>query len=264
MKLRVFSKEFAKLLPKYRVTKYPIVLCHGLLGFDELRVGDLKYSYWNGVKEVLEQHGARVLSDSVPPAASIERRAEVLAAMIKSEKKGYEKVNLVAHSMGGLDGRYLISKLANRGFEVQSLTTIATPHHGSPVADVLLRFSRRLPVSLGAFAQLSTRYMTEVFNKQVQNREDVAYFSYGAEFSPSWASPLRIPWGIINKAEGANDGLVSVKSAMWGKYEGTIFNCDHLDVINLSSYKLASLRNHDFNPAAMYLHVMDDLASQGF
>ncbi|KAF9896732.1 hypothetical protein BX616_006861 [Lobosporangium transversale] len=44
-------------------------------------------------------------------------------------------INFVAHSMGGLDCRYLISHIHNKNYTVQSLTTLSTPHRGSPVMD---------------------------------------------------------------------------------------------------------------------------------
>ena len=70
------------------------------------------------------------------------------------------------------------------------------------------------------------------FNKVVLDDRDVKYFSFGASFTPSWGSVFRASHNIIAEKEGENDGLVSVSSAMWGEYKGTLQNVNHLDIIN--------------------------------
>src|SRR5207247_792188 len=45
-----------------------------------------------------------------------------------------EPVHLIGHSLGGLDSRYLISCLGMAP-RVLTLTTVGTPHRGSPFAD---------------------------------------------------------------------------------------------------------------------------------
>lgn len=70
------------------------------------------------------------------------------------------------------------------------------------------------------------------FNSFVTDCPDVRYYSFGASFTPTWGSVFRASHGIIAAKEGANDGLVSVSSAVWGEYKGTIRNVNHLDIIN--------------------------------
>ena len=70
------------------------------------------------------------------------------------------------------------------------------------------------------------------FNDLVPDRSDIRYFSFGANFNPTWDSVFRTSHDIIVKEEGQNDGLVSTSSAMWGEYKGTIQNVNHLDIIN--------------------------------
>ena len=70
------------------------------------------------------------------------------------------------------------------------------------------------------------------FNDMVLNQPDVKYFSFGASFIPSWGSVFRSSHNIIQSIEGPNDGMVSVESAMWGEYKGTLRNVNHLDIIN--------------------------------
>ena len=72
----------------------------------------------------------------------------------------------------------------------------------------------------------------KLFNEKVPDLPGVRYFSYGASYNPTWGSVFRTSHSIIQKAEGENDGLVSVSSAMWGEYKGTIPDVNHLDIIN--------------------------------
>jgi triacylglycerol lipase len=70
------------------------------------------------------------------------------------------------------------------------------------------------------------------FNNYVLDRSDIRYFSFGASFNPAWSSVFRTSHDIIAKEEGPNDGLVSILSAAWGEYKGTLRNVNHLDIIN--------------------------------
>lgn len=116
--------------------RYPIVLMHGFNASPT--------SYWgfNGVAAQLRRDGHTVVETSVPPYDSVPVRARYLATQIDAtlRSSGARKVNLIAHSMGGLDARYLISTLGY-GDRVASLTTISTPHGGSAIADVALRLT---------------------------------------------------------------------------------------------------------------------------
>jgi triacylglycerol lipase len=184
-----------------------------------------------------------VIIASVPPSSSIEERAAKLSKDIE-EKAGGKSVNIIAHSMGGLDARYMISRLQPDNVKVLSLTTIASPHRGSYFADYLLEeigpnvlpkiynFLNAHGVSTGAFSQLTQKYMQEEFNPKTPDADGTRYFSYGATFDPGLLSPFRHSHGIVQKNEGPNDGLVSTQSAQWGTYKGTLINVSHLDLIN--------------------------------
>jgi triacylglycerol lipase len=76
----------------------------------------------------------------------------------------------------------------------------------------------------------------KAFNDLVRDRDDIRYYSFGASFKPTWGSVFRASHDIIEETEGENDGLVSVKSAMWGEYKGTLQNVNHLDIINWVSF----------------------------
>ncbi|GAB0143136.1 hypothetical protein EsHS_00003663 [Epichloe bromicola] len=267
--------------------KYPIVLAHGLLGFSELRLPGLPtIHYWHGIKEALTAQGARVMTTSVPPSGSIGDRAAKLADEIAAQHAG--PVNIIAHSMGGLDARYMISKMAAQTqraagrIQVASLTTVSTPHRGSPFADYVLRSSsgimylprlysvlERAGLGTRAFAQLTTEYMTGTFNRDVVDDDKVRYFSYGAVMDPPpLLSPFRLPMSIVERSQGANDGLVSVESSRWGVYQGTLLGVNHLDLINWSNRVRWMVKRwmgvrRGFNAVAFYLGVADMLAKEG-
>jgi triacylglycerol esterase/lipase EstA (alpha/beta hydrolase family) len=117
--------------------KYPIVLCHGLFGFDKRgpeSIPFLQVHYWNRIQKYLEQLGCKVIIPKVAPAGGVKYRAHELNTFIKTNFPN-QKVHLIAHSMGGLDCRYLISHIKPKSFKILTLTTLSTPHRGSPFMD---------------------------------------------------------------------------------------------------------------------------------
>ncbi|CAO3584886.1 unnamed protein product [Absidia cylindrospora] len=120
-----------------KTPRAPIALCHGLYGFDKWGPDAfpfLQVRYWGGIEQALAKLGAKVIVTRVPPTGSIWERAQVLHTFMDTVLKD-QNVNLVAHSMGGLDCRYLLSHIQQRSYDPISLTTISTPHRGSPVMD---------------------------------------------------------------------------------------------------------------------------------
>ncbi|GAA5829805.1 hypothetical protein JCM11251_007885 [Rhodosporidiobolus azoricus] len=276
---------YSVLKDKYKAPRLPVVFCHGLFGFDYIGPQGLKplrVSYWIGVEEALQAMGAEVMIGRVPASASIEERATVLCQMIEERFAGRE-VNLIGHSMGGLDGRYLISRIQPKTFKVRSLTTISTPHRGSSFADYLLENilgAEKVPAFLAvmrglgvpgggkAFDDLTTTKMAR-FNEDTPDDPNVKYYSYGAEFVASWSNPFFIPYGIIAKREGPNDGLVSVQSAKWGQYMATLHNVNHLDLVGWTGkirYGMAQLWGVPirYRPISFYSAVAEHLAEEGF
>ncbi len=117
----------------YTQTKAPIVLVHGLLGFNSL-FG--VYDYWYGIPAELQSGGAKVYVPNVSSANSSELRGEQLIAYLDHLKAitGQSKFNLVGHSHGGPTIRYVASV---RPDLVASITSLGAPHTGSKVADGL-------------------------------------------------------------------------------------------------------------------------------
>src|SRR5947199_10191516 len=112
------------IIPKLRS---PIVLVHGLFGFDQLKLfGWPVCNYFAGIPKLFREAGNHVLTPSLSPCGSVEERASQLKAFLDREMPR-EPVHLIGHSLGGLDSRYMISCLGMAD-RVLSLTTLGTPH----------------------------------------------------------------------------------------------------------------------------------------
>lgn len=116
----------------YAKTQYPIVLVHGLFGFDDL----LWVDYFYKVPSKLDRNGADVFVATVSPANSTEVRGEQLLAYVQEviDISGADKVNLIGHSHGGPTVRYVASVAPEL---VASATSVAGVNWGSPVADLV-------------------------------------------------------------------------------------------------------------------------------
>ncbi len=186
---------------------YPIVLLHGMGGFGKLEVGPIEITYFKGVVEDLAKNGEAVYVTIAPPYATSEVRAQVIAKQIDTilARTGKAKVNLVGHSQGGLDARVIASPNGlGYGDRVASVTTIATPHRGSKVADAVLGLLKHLPKDVvddvtsavlkilqktayeletdpelrQQLVLLSEEHMTKVFNPKYVDDPNVVYKSY--------------------------------------------------------------------------------------
>jgi triacylglycerol lipase len=220
-------------------SRIPIVLAHGIARFDILRaivlsnlrlpeagVGD-RFHYFKGIKSHLEANGFEVHHSSVDFAGSVDLRAQQLSEQINQIINGRAstKVHIIAHSMGGLDARHMIVNIGGMADKVASLTTIGTPHLGTSFADFgitprgqLVISSLRPIINLEGFEDLTTT-ACESFNGRAKDKEasnSVVYRTYAsAEDRDLVFLPLQLSWFIINRNEGENDGLVSVKSQQW-------------------------------------------------
>ena len=225
-------------MPRLRA---PIVLVHGLFGFAQLRFGPwVLADYFHGIPPALGAAGNRAFVASLSPTNGIIKRATQLKQFIQAHSP-QEPVHVIAHSMGGLDTRHMISCLGMAG-RVLSLTTLGTPHRGSPFADWALSRIGKLvaPVfdTLGlpcrAFHDLTVAQCKE-FNEKTPDAPGVRYFSVAGRFHATWRNPswhLSAP--IVEKSEGASDGVVSIQSATWGE-SLDVWEGDHMNLINLPS-----------------------------
>lgn len=248
----------------------PIVLAHGLLGFSRFQLGEVTLaSYFNRIPECLRETGNVVFQSEVPATGSIADRAAALKAEIDGFVKN-EPVHIIAHSMGGLDARFMISRL-DMGDRVHSLTTIGTPHRGTAFADHgldvanrfgVVRLVRELGIPQEAFWDLKPERCAE-FNESTPDLDSVRYFSVsGARKREELLVLLRYSWDVIHAVEGDNDGLVSVESARWGEAH-RVWECDHLNMVGwISPWNRWTNCFFDFEGG--YAEILADLASCGF
>ena len=243
--------------------KYPVVLAHGVLGFDAIELAGARREYFRGIPERLRQRGAEVCVARVHPVASIASRAGELAQTVR--QLGSKRVNIIAHSMGGLDARYAIARLG-LAKKVASLTTVGTPHRGTPLADLgtnllgdrlgLKAVLDKLGIGTEAFYDLTTERMRG-FNQEVADARGVAYGFYEAAVQAklSQVSALLVPTLLfLNEQAGENDGLVPLASQRWGDSLGRI-DADHWAQIGWSTR---------FDAPEFYLSVLDELRGRGF
>jgi len=247
----------------------PIVLVHGLLGFGEVRLGGVTVSdYFPGISQQLRGAGNRVLVPSLSPTSGVADRAAELKRFIDRESPE-EPVHVIAHSMGGLDSRYMISRLGMAD-RVLTLTTLGTPHRGSSFADWgvgrLARLARPILQFFGlptqAFHDLTTARCRQ-FNEDVPNAANVRYFSVagrhdGNPLMPEWY----LSYSFVKKNEGDNDGVVSVASAQWGE-RMEVWEGDHLSLVNWLN-PFGRNRGWARDPAARYGPLLARLAGEGY
>tara|TARA_B100000029_G_scaffold135673_1_gene130154 strand:- start:988 stop:1722 length:735 start_codon:yes stop_codon:yes gene_type:complete len=227
-----------------------IVLAHGMLGVLQAVLNrDRIEHYFQGIPEWLRAAGNDVVITLVPGIGSIERRAEALKAGILAKANG--PVHVIGHSQGGLDARHMITHLGMAG-QVRSLTTIGTPHRGSPIAELGVTLSDRAGVlhilentamDTQAFHDLQPGNMA-LFNERTPNVDAVRYRSVTGAGNPKTMFPtLRLCHRYIQKREGQNDGLVSTASAAWGE-EVAEWPGDHANQIGLFCENHFDWRKH--------------------
>jgi len=260
-------------------TRYPLLLLHGA-GFRDYRF----LNYWGRIPSLLIKNGARVFYGRQQAWGTVEQNAEEVGVSLVEAlaESGAEKVNIIAHSKGGLDARYLISSLG-MGEHVASLTTISTPHHGSEMVHVLRRMSKqrydklcrlidrfyskigdRAPDVRQVAEQLSPEGLAR-FNTENPDVEGVYYQSYAAQMEgPASSGLLLAPNFLMNRVTGSNDGLVTVESAKWGNFRGTFKSKTRRGVSHADLVDLMHQDYEGFNMAEEYVAIVAELKEMGF
>lgn len=282
----------------YTQTKYPIVLIHGLFGFDN--IGPVEYFY--GIPSALRADGARVFVVQVSAANSTEVRGEQLLTQVRQilAATGAGKVNLMGHSHGGPTARYVASV---RPDLVASVTSIGGVNKGSAVADVLLGVAPAGSLqntalvsvtnglasiidflsggggntqnSLAAAQSLSTAGTLKFNAKHPQGVPTTAcgegaYSVNGvAYYSWSGAKPYSNVLDVVDPAlaltslafAGAkNDGLVSSCSSRLGRVIRDDYAFNHLDEVN----QTVGLTNiFETNPVTLFRQQANRLRNAG-
>lgn len=262
-------------------TKYPILMVHGVF------FRDFRYiNYWGRIPGELIQNGATIFYGNHQSAASVESCGRELTERIKQivEETGCEKVNVIAHSKGGLDCRYAISKCGADKY-VASLTTINTPHRGCEFADYLLS---KIPnkqkemvactynAALKKLGDPDPDFLEAVYdltaeacrkrNEEVPDMPGVFYQSVGSRLNVASGGrfPLNFTHHLVQHFDGANDGLVGEKSFPWGEeYQFLTVKgkrgISHGDMIDLNRENFEGFDVREF-----FVQLVQDLKHRGF
>lgn len=265
---------------KICATKYPILMVHGVF-FRDTKF----FNYWGRIPAELENNGAKIFYGNQPSAASVADCAAELSNRIADilAQTGAEKVNIIAHSKGGLDCRYAISKLGVADC-VASLTTVNTPHRGCLFADHLLtkipsdiqnRVANTYNRALKKFGEPNADFLAAVndltdshcqqLNSELGTPEGIYCQSVGSILSKATGGsfPLNLSYHLVKYFDGENDGLVSENSFQWG--ENYILlrptgqqGISHGDMIDLNRANIDGFDVRDF-----YVDLVSDLKSRG-
>jgi len=267
-------------------TRYPILLLHGA-GFRDSE----RFCYWGRIPKALKERGAVIYYGNQDARSSVEYNAAVVKANLERilDETGCEKVNIIAHSKGGLEARYMISSLGCAA-QVASLTTVATPHRGSETVDQLCRlpdsafkitafFADRFSLLLGDeepdFYTVGRAFGTEnmaAFNEQNPDAPGVYYQSYaGVMQGPSSDVIVSLPNLLVERIEGENDGLVTPSSAMWGNFRGIVRGAtgqgiSHADEVDMRRRNIPCVFGDETlsDIRQVYIGIVEELKQMGF
>lgn len=231
-------------------TKYPIILVHGIA------LKDFKFlKSFGEIDRILRIQGYTVYKAKIDGFGSIQNNAMQLKEEIVKilEVEGVDKVNIIAHSKGGLDSKYMIENLGMEDF-VASLTTLCTPHKGSPIATNILK----LPKFLTKFIAFWINFWYKLFGdknpdsyqacqdlKRINSiEEEIINFSkkvycqsYSTEMKKSkddFIMGIPLMFSRYFEKNYISDGLVPQDSTIFGEYRGNAFNesISHTEIID--------------------------------
>lgn len=266
---------------KLCATKYPLLLVHGVFFRDYKLV-----NYWGRIPNELIKNGATIYYGEHQSALSVEDSGRELATRIKEivDKTGCGKVNIIAHSKGGLDSRMAIFAHHLEPY-VATLTTINTPHRGCQFADYLLdvipdkitkgvagtyntalrKLGDKNPDFIVAVGDLTSSKCGER-DLLMTKPENVYCQSFGSKINKivDGKFPLNFSYALVKHFDGGNDGLVGEDAFEWGdKY--TFLNdkynvgISHGDIIDLNRQNMPG-----FDVREWYVELVSDLKNKGY
>lgn len=265
--------------------KYPVLFVHGMGFRDRKRI-----CYWGRIPRRLRAEGVRVFFGCQDANGSVEDNALFLAERIGklAEENSIERFNVIAHSKGGLEMRRAITHLGADRY-VASLTTIATPHHGSFTMDRLMKLPGSLIRTGCAAADLRFRITgdkkpntyeaisafttesAERFNRDTPDAAGVYYQSYAFVCKNCSGDVFMMPQHVVVKHfDGENDGLVSAGSAEWGDFRGVFKSnsnrgISHCDEVDMRRRRFTARTGQGISDITdFYVEVIKELARKGF
>ncbi|MDD3347925.1 triacylglycerol lipase [Oscillibacter sp.] len=262
-------------------TRYPLLMVHGVF------FRDFRYlNYWGRIPKELIRNGATVYYGNQQSAAAVEESGRELAERIREivQETGCEKVNIIAHSKGGLDSRAAIAHCGCAPY-VATLTTINTPHRGCIFAEYLLgrvpetvrqRIAATYNTALKKLGDSNPDFLSAVTdltesacllrNETTPDAPAVLYESVTSfcKKAQSGKFPLNMTYSVVKHFDGQNDGLVSVESAKWGS-RFTLLKPEkkrgisHGDVVDLNRENIPGFDAREF-----YVNLVADLKTRGY
>ena len=262
-------------------TRYPLLMVHGVF------FRDFRYlNYWGRIPRELIRNGATVYYGQQQSAAAVEDSGRELADRIRQivAETGCEKVNIIAHSKGGLDSRAAIAHCGMAPY-VATLTTINTPHRGCIFAEHLLgkvpeaarqKIAAAYNAAMKRVGDLNPDFLaavTDLTESACLNRNKITPDDPGVVYESVMSYckkarhgkfPLNMTYPIVKHFDGLNDGLVSVESAKWGEQftllepQGTR-GISHGDVVDLNRENIRGFDVREF-----YVKLVADLKRRGF
>ena len=262
-------------------TKYPLLLVHGIFfrDFEHL-------NYWGRIPNELINNGATIYYGNHSSSLSVKESAKEIAERIKEiiKETNCEKVNVIAHSKGGLDTRYAISNLGMDKY-IASLTMINTPNHGCVFADYLLnkapnslkntvansynfalkKLGDKEPNFLEGVSDLTSTKVEEL-NKIIKKSDKVYYQAFGSVLKKATGGrfPLNLTNNFVKYFDGKNDGLVGEDS--FPIYDNFTLveapknrGISHGDVIDLNRENIEGYDVREF-----YVKLVNDLKNKGY
>lgn len=256
-------------------TKYPIVLAHGII------LKDYKFfKAFGRIEKVLGENGYTAYTSETDGFGTIENNAAQLKRQIERilEEDGAEKVNIIAHSKGGLDTRCMIESLG-MGEKVASVTFLCTPHKGSQIATKLYEMRPRRRDRIAGWLNFWYRIFGDenpdalAVCKQLSASDEDLLGGCGAHdgiFMQSYSTVqerrrddfvMGIPLHFSRIYENDfSDGLVSVESSKFAEYKGhcTDHSISHSEIVDFMASKKKKEKIYAF-----YLELCKDLADRG-
>ena len=190
-------------------TKNPIVLVPGIFAFDTIAGID----YWYGIPSALQNEGAKVYVPKINAFDSSAKRGEALIAQLEQIRAGsggsIKKFNLIGHSQGGITARYVMNV---RPDMIASVTTLNTPHKGSPLADVATGIAPAGTLQGVAFDVFANTVgdLVNLLSNNKKSQSDIRAML--AEFNKNGAAAnnSKFPTGIPTTSCGAGPETASI------------------------------------------------------